>query len=125
MRRVWIDLGVSSSPLRIKRVASLCPLSTLSPPTWSELICHHEHHKYIVSLFGPASQTGAILLDVALILKGRPHLRRDITVLSNPAKFTDPYVFRITFECMAPLEEGSYRCLPSSTRARLDKLRVF
>lgn len=29
----------------------------------------------------------------------------DITVLSNPAKFTDPYVFRITFECMAPLEE--------------------
>nr|CRX79193.1 hypothetical protein ls5931a1_00016 [Leucosporidium scottii] len=29
----------------------------------------------------------------------------DITVLANPAKFTDPYLFRITFECMAPLEE--------------------
>ncbi|GAA5824752.1 hypothetical protein JCM10212_003140 [Sporobolomyces blumeae] len=29
----------------------------------------------------------------------------DITVLNNPARFTDPYVFRITFECMAPLED--------------------
>ncbi|GAA5940718.1 hypothetical protein JCM21900_002820 [Sporobolomyces salmonicolor] len=29
----------------------------------------------------------------------------DITVLNNPARFTDPYVFKITFECMAPLED--------------------
>ncbi|KDE02577.1 hypothetical protein MVLG_06880, partial [Microbotryum lychnidis-dioicae p1A1 Lamole] len=29
----------------------------------------------------------------------------DVTVLANPANFTDPYVFRITFECMAPLAE--------------------
>ncbi|KAM0747799.1 anti-silencing protein [Meredithblackwellia eburnea MCA 4105] len=29
----------------------------------------------------------------------------DITVLSNQAKFTDPYLFKITFECMAPLQE--------------------
>ncbi|KAI5475712.1 hypothetical protein MNV49_001005 [Pseudohyphozyma bogoriensis] len=30
----------------------------------------------------------------------------DITVLENHAKFTDPYRFKITFECMAPLEDG-------------------
>ncbi|SGZ04793.1 BQ5605_C032g11089 [Microbotryum silenes-dioicae] len=30
---------------------------------------------------------------------------QDVTVLANPANFTDPYVFRITFECMAPLAE--------------------
>ncbi|KAM0786091.1 hypothetical protein ACM66B_006902 [Microbotryomycetes sp. NB124-2] len=29
----------------------------------------------------------------------------DVTVLNNPAKFTDAYLFKITFECMAPLEE--------------------
>ncbi|GAA5930560.1 ASF1 family histone chaperone [Sporobolomyces koalae] len=29
----------------------------------------------------------------------------DITVLNNPASFTDAYVFKITFECMAPLED--------------------
>ncbi|CEQ41779.1 SPOSA6832_03533, partial [Sporobolomyces salmonicolor] len=33
----------------------------------------------------------------------------DITVLNNPARFTDPYVFKITFECMAPLEDGAAR----------------
>ncbi|SCV73068.1 BQ2448_6993 [Microbotryum intermedium] len=30
---------------------------------------------------------------------------QDVTVLANPANFTDPYLFRITFECMAPLTE--------------------
>ncbi|KNZ60944.1 histone chaperone ASF1 [Puccinia sorghi] len=29
----------------------------------------------------------------------------DIQVLENPAKFTDPYRFKITFECIAPLED--------------------
>ncbi|KAG0145370.1 hypothetical protein CROQUDRAFT_658824 [Cronartium quercuum f. sp. fusiforme G11] len=29
----------------------------------------------------------------------------DIAVLHNPAKFTDPYQFKITFECIAPLED--------------------
>ncbi|GAA6044272.1 hypothetical protein JCM8097_002102 [Rhodosporidiobolus ruineniae] len=29
----------------------------------------------------------------------------DVTVLNNPAPFTDPYVFKITFECMAPLQD--------------------
>lgn len=29
----------------------------------------------------------------------------DIVVLENPAKFTDPYRFKITFECIAPLED--------------------
>ncbi|GAA5990918.1 hypothetical protein JCM11641_003501 [Rhodosporidiobolus odoratus] len=29
----------------------------------------------------------------------------DVTVLNNPAPFTNPYIFRITFECMAPLQD--------------------
>lgn len=29
----------------------------------------------------------------------------DIVVLENPAKFTDPYRFKVTFECIAPLED--------------------
>jgi len=29
-----------------------------------------------------------------------------VTVLNNPGKFTDPYLFKITFECMAPLQDG-------------------
>ncbi|BGP19940.1 hypothetical protein JCM10213_003531 [Rhodosporidiobolus nylandii] len=29
----------------------------------------------------------------------------DVTVLNNPAPFTNPYVFKITFECMAPLQD--------------------
>lgn len=28
-----------------------------------------------------------------------------IEVLNNPAKFTDPYEFQITFECLEPLKE--------------------
>ncbi|GJN93870.1 hypothetical protein Rhopal_006929-T1 [Rhodotorula paludigena] len=31
----------------------------------------------------------------------------DVTVLNNPGKFTDPYLFKITFECMAPLQDGN------------------
>ena len=27
-----------------------------------------------------------------------------IEVLNNPAKFTDPYEFQITFECLEPLK---------------------
>lgn len=30
----------------------------------------------------------------------------DVTVKQNPAKFEEPYVFKITFECIAPLKEG-------------------
>lgn len=40
----------------------------------------------------------------------------DITVLSNPARFEDPYRFRITFECIAGLAEGSY-LIPLSNHA--------
>lgn len=29
-----------------------------------------------------------------------------VNVLNNPAKFTDPYQFEITFECLEPLEKG-------------------
>lgn len=31
---------------------------------------------------------------------------RNIEIVNNPAKFSDPYVFRIQFECIAPLKEG-------------------
>jgi histone chaperone ASF1 len=27
--------------------------------------------------------------------------------LNNPARFTDPYRFRVTFECIAPLKDGA------------------
>ncbi|CAE6427255.1 unnamed protein product [Rhizoctonia solani] len=30
---------------------------------------------------------------------------RDVTFLNNPAKFQDPYYFKVTFECIAPLKE--------------------
>ncbi|KAI7953423.1 hypothetical protein MJO28_005970, partial [Puccinia striiformis f. sp. tritici] len=29
----------------------------------------------------------------------------DIVVLESPARFTDPYRFKITFECIAPLKD--------------------
>jgi len=29
----------------------------------------------------------------------------EISILNNPAQFTDPYVFKITFECMSELSE--------------------
>ncbi|TEB33819.1 anti-silence-domain-containing protein [Coprinellus micaceus] len=31
---------------------------------------------------------------------------RNVEFLNNPARFTDVYRFRVTFECIAPLEEG-------------------
>lgn len=31
---------------------------------------------------------------------------RDVTFLNNPARFSDEYQFRVTFECIAPLKEG-------------------
>jgi histone chaperone ASF1 len=31
----------------------------------------------------------------------------DISVLANPARFHDPYVFKVTFECLAPLKDGA------------------
>jgi ASF1 like histone chaperone len=27
-------------------------------------------------------------------------------ILNNPAKFSDPYQFEITFECLEPLQKG-------------------
>jgi hypothetical protein len=31
---------------------------------------------------------------------------QDVAFLNNPARFLDPYKFRVTFECIAPLEDG-------------------
>lgn len=32
-----------------------------------------------------------------------------VNVLNNPAKFTDKYEFEITFECLEPLQKGTFR----------------
>jgi histone chaperone ASF1 len=48
---------------------------------------------------------------------------RDVTFLNNPARFSDEYQFRVTFECIAPLKEG--KCifyLLSMYLMRLNKL---
>jgi histone chaperone ASF1 len=50
-------------------------------------------------------------LAAAAVLAAHPLARNassDVTVLNNPAKFTDPYLFKITFECMAPLQDGAH-----------------
>ncbi len=31
---------------------------------------------------------------------------RDVIFLNNPARFSDDYKFRVTFECIAPLKDG-------------------
>lgn len=31
---------------------------------------------------------------------------RNVEFINNPARFTDPYKFRVTFECIAPLKDG-------------------
>jgi len=48
---------------------------------------------------------------------------RDVTFLNNPARFSDEYQFRVTFECIAPLKEG--KCifyLPPMCPMRLNEL---
>jgi histone chaperone ASF1 len=37
-----------------------------------------------------------------------------VKVLNNPAPFTSPYEFEITFECLEQLREGIYIRLPGS-----------
>lgn len=32
----------------------------------------------------------------------------NVNILNNPAPFTDPYKFEITFECLEPLKDGMY-----------------
>ena len=33
---------------------------------------------------------------------------QNVEFLNNPARFLDPYHFRVTFECIAPLEDGAF-----------------
>ena len=33
---------------------------------------------------------------------------QNVEFLNNPARFLDPYHFRVTFECIAPLPEGDH-----------------
>lgn len=35
-----------------------------------------------------------------------------VNVMNNPAKFTDKYLFEITFECLEHLEKGTFLLLP-------------
>ena len=39
---------------------------------------------------------------------------RDVTFLNNPARFSDEYQFRVTFECIAPLKEGKLFLSPTA-----------
>jgi hypothetical protein len=41
---------------------------------------------------------------------------QNVEFLNNPARFLDPYHFRVTFECIAPLEDGAF---PHFLRARI------
>ena len=41
----------------------------------------------------------------------------NIQVLNNPARFTDPFQFEITFECISPLEQGTFQMLIVTTIA--------
>ena len=45
---------------------------------------------------------------------------RDVTFLNNPARFSDEYQFRVTFECIAPLKEG--KCPFASYALKPNKL---
>lgn len=33
---------------------------------------------------------------------------QNVEFLNNPARFSEPYRFRVLFECMAPLPDGTY-----------------
>ena len=33
---------------------------------------------------------------------------QNVEFLNNPARFLDPYHFRVTFECITALKEGAY-----------------
>lgn len=41
------------------------------------------------------------------ILIDAPPLPQNVEFLNNPARFTDPYRFRVTFECLSPLPDGT------------------
>jgi len=32
--------------------------------------------------------------------------KQNVEFLNNPARFSDPYHFKVTFECIAPLKDG-------------------
>lgn len=38
---------------------------------------------------------------------------QNVEFLNNPARFSEPYRFRVLFECMAPLPDGTYLLLIS------------
>jgi hypothetical protein len=39
-----------------------------------------------------------------------------VKIQNNPAAFTDPYLFEITFECLESLKEGVLHCRTLRTR---------
>ena len=46
-----------------------------------------------------------------------------VKILNNPAKFTDPYHFEITFECLEQLQRGAFPCLTHPTDTKLKLVR--
>jgi len=36
---------------------------------------------------------------------------QNVEFLNNPARFLDPYHFRVTFECITALKEGALHCI--------------
>lgn len=46
-------------------------------------------------------------------------LHQNVEFLNNPARFLDPYKFRVTFECIAPLKDGEWAA-QDSPRAPAD-----
>lgn len=35
------------------------------------------------------------------------HLQ-NVEIINSKARFSDPYIFKVTFECISPLEDGLY-----------------
>lgn len=80
---LWSSLGISISIIASLHREALIPLITL-------LDCRFQH------VFKPTHIT-TIMSVVSLL---------GVQVTNNPAKFTDKYVFEITFECLEQLEKG-------------------
>lgn len=57
---------------------------------------------------------------LALALVSAEYPAQNVEFLNNPAKFSDVYRFRVTFECIAPLKDGkkTLRSHPNLSNAR-------
>lgn len=72
---------------------------------------HRNQHVHRYHPREPASSF-SFLSPVSLIYRGE----QNVEFLNNPARFLEPYHFRVTFECIAPLEDGAFLPLPYALR---------